>query len=113
MNHMVSHGLKPFGLRFNGLYFISYQELARATLIFKSNAKVTFSQGGATDIQKKLFGSPTIMMKTAWKRQNSGENFPAKKFRDFRVITTASECPLGDSNIINYSLQSIGDKLVL
>ena len=34
LNYMVSHGLNPLGLRFNDLYFNSYQELARPTLIF-------------------------------------------------------------------------------
>ena len=43
-----------------------------------SNAKIIFSQRDATDLLKKVFGSWTIMMKTAWKRQNSIGNFPAK-----------------------------------
>ena len=34
LNHMISHGLNPLGLRFNGLYFKSYLELACPTLIF-------------------------------------------------------------------------------
>ena len=36
-----------------------------------------------TLLASKVFGSQTIMMKIAWKRQNSIGNFPAKKFRDF------------------------------
>ena len=64
---MVSHSLNPHDLRFNGLYFKSYQELARSTLIFSladvmklhSNAKITFSHRGATDL-KKVFRSQTI-----------------------------------------------------
>ena len=34
LNHMVSHGLNPLGLRFNGPYFKSYQELASSASIF-------------------------------------------------------------------------------
>ena len=75
--------------------------------------KIIFSQRGATDLQKKVFGSQTITMKTAWKRQNSIGNFPAKKFRDFRANHRGPECPPGDLNIINCSLQRIGVKLVL
>ena len=67
LSHIVSHGLDSLGLRFNGLYFKRYQELVRPTLIFfitdlmqlLSNAKLTFSQGGATGL-KKVFGSTTI-----------------------------------------------------
>ena len=42
---------------------------------------------------KKVFDSQTITMKTAWERQNRIGNFPAKKFRDFRVITMALSVP--------------------
>ena len=29
LNHMVSHGLSPLELRFKGLYFVSYKDLAQ------------------------------------------------------------------------------------
>ena len=65
LSHIVSHGLDSLGLRFNGVYFKRYQELVRPTLIFfitdlmqlLSNAKLTFSQGGATGL-KKVFNWP-------------------------------------------------------
>ena len=67
LNHMVSHGLNPLSLRFNDLYFRSYQELARPTLIFDCRCNVAsfkcknnFSQGGATDLKKKYFAAPSV-----------------------------------------------------
>ena len=56
---MVLNGLNPLCHRFIGLYFKSYQELARPTLI--SNAKITFSPEGATDLPKKDF-APGLKM---------------------------------------------------
>ena len=44
---MVSHGFSPCGLRFKGLYFTSYQDVA--------GTKITFSQGDATNIKTKQF----------------------------------------------------------
>ena len=57
---MVSHGLNPLGLRFNGLYFKGHQELARPTFCLIADVMYlcsTFSQGDATDLHKKVFGS--------------------------------------------------------
>ena len=52
------------------------------------------------------------MMKTAWKKQNGIRNFPAKN-SETSELSPWPECPPGDLNIINSSLQSIGVKLVL
>ena len=60
-----------------------------------SNAKIIFSQRGATDLLKKVFRSLTIITKTAWKRQNSIGNFPAKKFSDSE-FHRGPECLPGD-----------------
>ena len=49
-------------------------------MLLLSNVKIIFSQRGAKDLLKIVFGSQTIMMKTAWKRQNSIGKFPAKEF---------------------------------
>ena len=102
IKHMVSHGLNPLGLRFNGLYFKAtrnwhvkhwFSHCRRNVASFKcKNNFLTRRRGGGggeEGIFKKVFGSRTFMMKTAWNRKNSIENFPAKKFRDFRVITMA------------------------
>ena len=50
------------------------------------------------------------MTKTAWKRQNSIGNFPAKKIPRFLSYHRGPECPPGDLKIINSSLQSTGVK---
>ena len=68
--------------------------------------KNNFLTKGCSSSSKKVFGFHTIMMKTAWKRQNRIGNFPAKNSE----ISEPSPWPWvspADLNIINSSLQSI------
>ena len=53
---MNKHGLSPFGLRFNGRPGTGVSDinfLAAGVIKLLSNAKITFSQAGATDLPKK------------------------------------------------------------
>ena len=54
---MNSHGLSPFGLRFDGRPGTGKSDInfLTAGIIIKllSNAEITFSQAGATDLPKK------------------------------------------------------------
>ena len=54
--NMNSHGLSPFGLRFDGgpgtgLFDINF--LTAGVIKLLSNAEITFSDGGTTDLPKK------------------------------------------------------------
>ena len=60
---MISHGHRPVGLRFKGLYFGSYQDFGMSNMNFlitdmiqfSSDTKIAFSQGGAAKIKTKQF----------------------------------------------------------
>ena len=53
---MNSHGLSPFGLRFDGRPGTSVSDinfLTAGAIKLLSNAQITFSQAGTTDLPKK------------------------------------------------------------
>ena len=53
---MDSHGLSPFGLRFDGLTKTGMSNINFLTAVvikLLSNVEITFSQEGATDLPKK------------------------------------------------------------
>ena len=71
---MISHGLKPVGLGFKGLYFLSWPGLGMSNMNFliadvikfSSHTKISFSQGCVTKIESMQFsefGSRTICAK--------------------------------------------------
>ena len=62
LSHIISRGLRAVGLRFRGLYFGSYQDLACLIWIFWlqmwysfRQTTITFSKEGATKIKSKQF----------------------------------------------------------
>ena len=81
-------------------YLISIQcTIGLYDLIFYSDSLIFtwYEPNGSHRLNRlglKVFGSQTIMMKIAWKRQNSIGNFPAKRCWDFWVTTVALSIPL-------------------
>ena len=68
LNHIALDGLNPLSLRFDGLYFRSYQKLARPTFIVSLQILYSFfqmqkqlSHRGVQQIFRKVFGSRTIV----------------------------------------------------
>ena len=69
LNHIISHGLNPLGLKFNAniskatsSWHVKHWFSRCRCNVASFKYKKTFSQGGAIDLQKKVFGSRTIFI---------------------------------------------------
>ena len=86
LNHMVSHGLGPVGLRFKGLNFgrlCTWLGMSNMNFLIADVIYITFSQGGGTKVKSKEFsefGSRTIRTEWIQKKTKFSESIRHKTF---------------------------------